>query len=145
VRTHLLSGLGAGFVLMAAVACGGSSATNPPVSATTAPVATQAPAASVAAPASAAAAAAPTCGGSSGQAVGIANFSFSPGTISVSSGSTVTWTNSDSATHTVTFDNGPDCGQVASGSSVTASLSGPGSYSYHCKIHPQMKGTVTVS
>jgi plastocyanin len=76
--------------------------------------------------------------------VGIANFAFTPATVSVTAGSTVTWTNADSAAHTVTFDGGPDCGQLATSSSVTATFAKAGTYSYHCTIHPTMKGTVTV-
>ncbi|MEP7378573.1 MAG: cupredoxin domain-containing protein [Chloroflexota bacterium] len=56
----------------------------------------------------------------------------------------VTWTNSDSTSHTVTFDNGPDCGTVSGGGTTTAQFTVAGSYSYHCKIHSSMKGTIVV-
>lgn len=145
MRTSLLSGLAAGFVLIVATACGGSSATTKPA---TSAAASQ-PAASQAASeaAGSAAAAAPTCssGPATGGQVGIAGFKFTPDPTTASAGGTVTWTNADSATHTVTFDNGPDCGQVATGASVTATFSAPGTYAYHCTIHSKMKGTVTVS
>jgi plastocyanin len=75
----------------------------------------------------------------------MANIAFVPTTASVSSGGTVTWTNGDQVDHTVTFDNGPDCGHVAAGQSETVTFSAPGTYAFHCTIHPQMKGTVTVS
>jgi plastocyanin len=140
VRRSLLSGLGAGFTLIMVTACGGTSATPAPPAATAAP-----PAATQAGASQAVGGTAPTCGTGSGQAVAIVNFSFSPGSLSASPGSLVTWTNNDSTTHTVTFDNGPDCGSVAPGAAVTATFLAPGTYAYHCKIHPTMKGTVTVS
>jgi plastocyanin len=60
-------------------------------------------------------------------------------------GKTVTWTNGDTTDHTVTFDNGPDCGHVtASGGTVTVTFPKVGTYAYHCTIHASMKGTVTV-
>ena len=91
------------------------------------------------------AAAAITCNASgSGTAVAIANFAFNPASADVSANGFVTWSNSDTATHTVTFDNGPDCGTVAGGANTTAQFSAAGSYSYHCKIHPSMKGTIVV-
>ena len=133
MQRPLLSGFAAGFMLIVVTACGGSGATSAPPSAAGGP------------PAASQAAAAPSCGTGSGQAVAIANFAFSPGTLSVSSGSKVTWTNNDSTTHTVTFDNGPDCGNVAPGAAVSATFPSAGTYAYHCKIHPSMKGTVTVS
>jgi plastocyanin len=86
-----------------------------------------------------------TCNASgSGTAVAIANFAFNPASASVAANGFVTWTNSDSTTHTVTFDNGPDCGSVSAGATTTAQFTVAGSYSYHCKIHPSMKGTIVV-
>ena len=117
-------------VLLLATACGGSGGSNTPAPA-----------------APSAAAAGPTCatGLGTGQQVAIANFSFTPGTLTVSHGGTVSWTNGDSATHTVTFDNGPDCGNLATGTSATVTFPSAGTFAYHCKIHASMKGTITVS
>jgi plastocyanin len=126
----MVSGLGVGLVLAVATACGGSNSTQP----------TQAPPAQ-------ASQSGPTCGEVTGgdQAVAISNFSFNPGTVTLGAGSTVTWANSDSTTHTVTFDAGPDCGNVPSGAGVSATFGSAGPYAYHCTIHPSMRGTVTVS
>jgi len=134
VRISVLSGIAAGFVLAVVTACGGSSAT-------------QAPAASVTAPASVAPGTTPICaaGLGTGQQVAAAATAFTPNTSSVSAGGTVTWTNGDPVTHTVTFNNGPDCGNLASAASVTVTFPAAGTYAYHCKIHPSMTGTVTVS
>jgi plastocyanin len=78
--------------------------------------------------------------------VTIANFSFQPGTISVPVGTTVTWQNADSVTHTVTSDSGAfDSGQIPPGGSFSTTFSQPGLYTYHCQIHPSMTGSVMVS
>ena len=130
MRISFLSGIAAGFVIAVVTACGGSSAT-------------QAPAASVSAPAGGT----PTCaaGLGTGQQVAAAATAFTPNTSAVSAGGTVTWTNGDPVTHTVTFNNGPDCGNLASAASITVTFPAAGTYAYHCKIHPSMTGTVTVS
>ena len=130
MRISVLSGIAAGFVIAVVRACGGSSAT-------------QAPAASVSAPAGGT----PTCaaGLGTGQQVAAAATAFTPNTSAVSAGGTVTWTNGDPVTHTVTFNNGPDCGNLASAASITVTFPAAGTYAYHCKIHPSMTGTVTVS
>jgi len=80
-------------------------------------------------------------------AVIIKNFSFQPSTLTVSAGTTVTWENQDSAPHTVSSDAQGlfDSGNLASGEEFSFTFSTPGSYGYHCKIHPGMKGTIVVS
>ena len=59
-------------------------------------------------------------------------------------GAKVTVTNDDSTAHTATADDGNtfDTGTLDPGSSQTISVSKPGSYPYHCSIHPFMKGTI---
>ena len=87
--------------------------------------------------------AAPAGGGTS--AVDIKNFAFNPATTSVSAGSKVTWTNSDTAAHTVTFDDGSaDSGDLAAGATFDHTFATAGTFAYHCAIHSSMKGTVTV-
>lgn len=82
---------------------------------------------------------------SSPNTVQIKNFSFSPSTLTVKKGTTVTFTNSDSANHTVTADDGSfDTGNISSGTSQTITFSKTGNFSYHCSVHPTMKGTITV-
>ena len=78
-----------------------------------------------------------------GQAVTIANFAFAPGTITVTPGTTVTWTNNDSATHTAT-GTGFDTGSIAPGASAAFTFTTAGSFAYHCAIHPAMTGSVVV-
>jgi plastocyanin len=93
-------------------------------------------------------ASAPSGGASSGtpSTISIHDFKFSPATISVRSGARITVTNSDSAPHTVTADDGHsfDSGTVQQGASASIHAPGPGTYAYHCTIHPFMTGTVVV-
>lgn len=85
------------------------------------------------------------CAGSGGEAVQIADFSFIPAEATTSVGGTVTWTNADSAPHTVTFDDGgPDCGRLNNGASVSRTFDSAGTFAYHCSIHPSMRGSVVV-
>jgi plastocyanin len=75
----------------------------------------------------------------------IQNFAFSPATITVTVGTTVTWTNNDGATHTVTSDTGAfDSGNIANGKTYSRTFSQAGTFAYHCTIHPNMKATVIV-
>ena len=81
-----------------------------------------------------------------GHDVGIANFAFSPSSITIAPGDTVTWTNSDSTTHTVTGNNGSwGSGGLANGQTYTHQFNETGDYSYHCSIHSSMTGIVHVS
>src|SRR5215208_1291768 len=81
-----------------------------------------------------------------GTAVSIVDFAFQPASLEVASGSTVTWTNTGAAPHTVTADNGAyDSGQLKPGTSFSQTFTTPGTYTYHCEIHPQMTGTVVVT
>lgn len=84
------------------------------------------------------------CSGSAGTPVGIANFAFNPASVTIAKGGVVTWANADTATHTVTFDAGPDCGRVAQGAVVSRTFDTSGTFTYHCTIHSTMKGTVVV-
>jgi hypothetical protein len=83
---------------------------------------------------------------SSANTVNIKSFSFQPATLNVPAGTTVTWNNQDSVQHTVTSDVQDlfDSGAIAPGKKFTYTFPAPGSYSYHCSIHPGMKGTIVV-
>jgi len=73
--------------------------------------------------------------------------SFSPARIVVIIGTnnTVTFTNKDSATHTVTAtDHSFNSGDIKAGQSWTYTFSTPGNFSYYCIYHSWMKGTVVV-
>jgi plastocyanin len=76
--------------------------------------------------------------------VTMADFSFSPATVTVNEGDTVNWTNSGpDEPHTATGD-GFDTGEVAVGSSASATFSQAGDFPYVCTLHPEMTGTVRV-
>jgi amicyanin len=81
-------------------------------------------------------------------AISIKNFAFSPATLTVKTGTTVTWTNDDSAPHTVVSDDGAPVAftspSLATGASYPFTFTQAGTYAYHCSIHPSMKGTVVV-
>ncbi|MFL5842964.1 MAG: cupredoxin family copper-binding protein [Thermoleophilaceae bacterium] len=87
----------------------------------------------------------PASGGSS-SAVKISNFKFAPASLTVKSGARLTVTNNDSTAHTATANDGHsfDTGTVNQGASRTITVSKPGSYPYHCSIHPFMHGTLVV-
>lgn len=82
----------------------------------------------------------------SGQnAVSIQNFTFSPATLTVKVGDKVTWTNQDSVGHSATADdNSFDTGVLSRGQSGSVTFSKAGTYTYHCSVHPTMKGTIIV-
>ena len=94
---------------------------------------------------------APTTGGTS-SAVSIpagaevlGNRAFMPDNLEVAAGSTVTWTNTDSVSHTSTSDgSGWNSGIIAPGQQFSFTPQAAGTFSYHCAIHPGMVGTVTV-
>jgi YVTN family beta-propeller protein len=75
----------------------------------------------------------------------ISGFAFSD-TLRVKAGQTVTWTNRDSVPHTVTSDDGLwDSSDIAPGKGFSRRFDVPGTYAYHCGIHPSMQATVIVS
>jgi len=155
-RTRILGTFLFGAMFLVAACGGGSTATTAPsVAPVSAAPASEAP--SSAAPASEApSSAAPSAAGSAPCAVAqsagtvavkIANFAFSPASVTAKVGDTITWTNSDSAGHTATLDDQAACttSTLATNASGSITFSAAGTYPYHCKIHPNMTGTITVS
>ncbi|RFZ91347.1 amidase [Mucilaginibacter conchicola] len=72
-------------------------------------------------------------------AVSIKDFAFSPATITIKKGESVTWTNSDSAPHTATEDAGAfDSGSLATGAKFSKSFAATGTFTYHCTFHSNM-------
>ncbi len=84
--------------------------------------------------------------GSGGDAVSIEGFAFDPETLSVSSGTEVTWTNADPEAHTVTArDDSFDSGPIDPGQEFAVTVDASGSVTYFCAIHPTMEGTLEVT
>ena len=77
----------------------------------------------------------------------IANFAFSPATITAKVGDVVSWTNNDSTAHTATVKSDGTCTteNLANGASGGIVFNTAGSYDYFCKIHPTMTGKIEVS
>lgn len=99
-------------------------------------------------------------GGMNGNTTGvtIVDYAFSPDTITVKAGSSVTWTNSGSVAHTSTSDGGVwDSGQLSApsggggyggasaGGSFSHTFSATGTFTYHCANHTYMTGAVVVT
>jgi len=89
---------------------------------------------------------APSAGAAAGGAVkvDITDFKYVPEKVTVKAGSRVTWVNNDTAPHTATADGAFETGDLEKGDSKAVTVSKPGSYSYVCKFHVFMKGTVVV-
>jgi amicyanin len=81
--------------------------------------------------------------------VSIKNYAYSPSPLTVKVGTTVTWTNTDIARHTVTVDdatkNGPKSPFFGQGQSYSFTFTQAGTFTYHCEPHPYMHGTVEVT
>jgi plastocyanin len=77
--------------------------------------------------------------------IDLRTFMFSPTTLTVAVGTTVTWKNADPEPHTVASVDGKfRSGALDQGDSFTFKFDTPGSYRYVCTIHPQMVGTIVV-
>ena len=85
--------------------------------------------------------------GDGGTEVAIENFAYVPPALTVVTGATVTWTNGDDVPHTVTADDGDSFESPILDQDATFSLTAPapGTYEYHCEVHPFMTGTLTVT
>jgi plastocyanin len=78
--------------------------------------------------------------------VQIANFAFDPPQATAKVGETIGWTNGDSTAHTATTDDGGcDTGNIAQNATAGLVFDAAGTYAYHCKIHPNMTGTITIT
>ena len=79
------------------------------------------------------------------QTVVIQGFSFQPASITVQTGTSATWRNDDSVSHQIVSNTNAFGSPVLNaGGSYTHAFDQAGTYLYHCGIHPNMTGTVTV-
>jgi plastocyanin len=78
-------------------------------------------------------------------AVQIADSAFSPATLTITAGDTVTWRNADDRPHTVTSNDGAfDSGNLDEGVGFSFTFTEPGTYTYRCDYHPDMQATIVV-
>lgn len=81
----------------------------------------------------------------------VKTFAFDPDPVRVEAGTTVTWTNRDEILHTVTSGVRDDADGMfdieldGPGSVAEHTFDTPGTYAYHCSVHPGMDGVVEVS
>lgn len=93
-----------------------------------------------------------------GATITVADYLFSPDTITVKAGTIVEWDNQGPSTHTVTSDStlwtsttlsppggGNPYGGSSAGGSFRFTFNAAGTFKYHCSIHSQMHGTVIVT
>jgi plastocyanin len=82
---------------------------------------------------------------SAAKTVRIKNFEFLPGTLHVSKGTRIVFSNATAGTtHTATDKGAFDTGQIRGGKSAEVRFGQTGAFSYHCKIHPFMHGKIVV-
>jgi plastocyanin len=85
-------------------------------------------------------------GGSAGPGLNeifIQSMAFNPATITVTAGTTITWTNKDAIAHTVTSDtNLFNSGNIGSNGTFSYTFATAGTYPYHCAIHVSMTAKV---
>jgi plastocyanin len=80
-----------------------------------------------------------------GKLVGGYGSTFSPPTLSVSPGTTVTWKNNDTVVHEPISDiPGLFDSRLDPSGTLNVQFATAGTYTYHCKIHPELTGTVSV-
>ena len=80
--------------------------------------------------------------------VTIKGYAFSPASLTVEVGDTVTWTNLDTAPHDVAVTNGPDhfhSPLLSRGQSWSFTFGVSGSYAYVCTVHPDMVASMVVA
>ena len=77
----------------------------------------------------------------------IQGMAFSPSTITVTAGTTITWTNKDATTHNVTSNTAGlfSSGSISTNGTYSHLFSTAGTFQYKCTIHPSMTGTVKVN
>jgi plastocyanin len=78
-------------------------------------------------------------------AVKIDNFTFTPKSMTVKAGTTITWTNQDDIPHTVTSSTKQFKSKALdTDDKFSFTFTTPGTYEYFCSLHPHMTGTIVV-
>ena len=87
----------------------------------------------------------PTAVAAATENVTIVDFEFTPASITIQQGDTVTWTNDGPTAHSATASDGSfDTGIFSAGGSRSETFDEAGTFSYICTPHPNMTGTITV-
>lgn len=82
-------------------------------------------------------------GGPGANQVWMQGYAFNPSSITVTAGTTITWTNKDPVSHTVTSDNSLfNSGSIGPNGTFSYTFSTAGTYPYHCSIHTYMIASV---
>jgi len=89
-------------------------------------------------------AAAASSASSNENAIGIADFKFTPAEVHVAVGGSVVWTNNDGQQHTATSAGNFDAGAIQPGASATVAFATAGTFTYICSFHPFMTAKVIV-
>lgn len=75
----------------------------------------------------------------------IVEFLYEPEEVTISKGATITFTNRDKAVHTATADGSSfDTGGLGKGDAADVTFDEPGTYTYFCRFHAFMKGSIVV-
>ena len=93
-----------------------------------------------------AAAACPDLSGDNPFVIKIQNMAFEPACLTASGSSSIKIVDLDSVAHTFTIDGTQIDVTIAAGQTFNGESAGlkPGDYTFHCRIHPSMTGTITV-
>jgi plastocyanin len=83
--------------------------------------------------------------GAQSAAIQIDNFHYTPPSLVVEPGTTVTWTNADDSPHTVREKDGKfKSAALDTDDTFSQTFAAPGEYEYFCSIHPYMTGKIVV-
>ncbi len=75
----------------------------------------------------------------------IRNSKFSPASLTIKAGDTVTWTNADDKDHTVNADDKSfKSANISPDGEFEQTFNKAGTFKYGCKYHPREKATITV-
>jgi plastocyanin len=85
-----------------------------------------------------------TATASATKTVSIKGFAFKPATLVVNRGARVAFANASGVPHTATKGGSFDTKRIAPGKSATVRFNQKGTFAYHCKIHPSMRGKIVV-
>lgn len=85
-----------------------------------------------------------TAQASASRTVTVKNFEFTPATLRIGKGTRVLFANTSGTAHTATDKGAFDTGRIKGGKSASVLFKQKGTFAYHCKIHPFMRGKIVV-